>query len=254
KDIKHKAAENKARLVTKIANSMGIRFSSLPVGMSRNKLNQTNYSKKFPSNKPLYAFFENLLYAESPQGKSDYHIIRHQVNDFVQAGLDQFKVALKKEKAPRGYFIDVSNVMDALFRDVLKDEVIIEFPIFYIWLKSDEQPSDISVLEEKKQPLIVPLREAAGNKDHFDMDNNSQLQTGMAQQQNIEKEDQGQTQADGNPKNTDIDPIQPSNDAEVIIDENVINEESNDAIVTEEIETKASTEVTCSTNIPNENQ
>jgi hypothetical protein len=43
---KTKGTENKAKVFTKFANQLGIQFSSLPIGMSRNKLNQSNYSKQ----------------------------------------------------------------------------------------------------------------------------------------------------------------------------------------------------------------
>lgn len=46
KDLQGKAAENRAKMFCKSAIQMGIKFSSLPVGMSRHKLNQSNYSKK----------------------------------------------------------------------------------------------------------------------------------------------------------------------------------------------------------------
>ncbi|KAI8070605.1 uncharacterized protein B0P05DRAFT_550358 [Gilbertella persicaria] len=186
RDLKAKGAENRARTLSKFANQLGIHFSYLPIGMSRSKLNQTNYSKNlkqifwsvevnfckdqkreryiehsFPSNKPFYAFFENLLLCNNPQGKGAYATIRHQLRNFIVAGIDQFVIALKKEKAPRGHFVDMTTVLHALFRDVLKDEQVIEFPIFYIWLKQDPQPSEVLVLEQKKQPLIMPLPETS---------------------------------------------------------------------------------------------
>lgn len=46
KDLQGKAAENRAKMFSKSAIQMGVDFSSLPVGMSRHKLNQSNYSKK----------------------------------------------------------------------------------------------------------------------------------------------------------------------------------------------------------------
>lgn len=46
RDLKLKSAENRAKTFSKIANQLGIQYSSLPIGMSRNKLNQSNYSKK----------------------------------------------------------------------------------------------------------------------------------------------------------------------------------------------------------------
>lgn len=46
RDLKVKSAENRAKAFSKVANQLGIHYSSLPIGMSRNKLNQSNYSKK----------------------------------------------------------------------------------------------------------------------------------------------------------------------------------------------------------------
>ncbi|KAG1110096.1 hypothetical protein G6F42_015442 [Rhizopus arrhizus] len=182
RDPKVKSAENRAKAFSKVANQLGIHYSSLPVGMSRNKLNQSNYSKNlkqifwsievnfcfngkkerylehsFPQIKPFSAFFENLLLAENPQGRGAYSTIRHQVKLFIDAGIDQFNIALKKEKSPRGHFVNVTHQINHIFKAVLKGEQIIEYPIFYVWLKSQEQPSDILVLEDKKQPLITTL-------------------------------------------------------------------------------------------------
>lgn len=112
---------------------------------------------RFPQIKPFSAFFENLLLAENPQGKGAYSTIRHQVKLFIDAGIDQFNIALKKEKSPRGHFVNVTHQINDIFKDVLKGEQIIEYPIFYVWLKSQEQPSEILVLEDKKQPLITAL-------------------------------------------------------------------------------------------------
>ncbi|KAI9478350.1 MAG: hypothetical protein EXX96DRAFT_484705 [Benjaminiella poitrasii] len=150
KELKHRGAQARAKILYSIANELGIRYSALPMGMSRNKLNQSNYSKRFPNNKPFYAFFENLLLSENPFGKSSYGIIRHQLKEFVDAGIDQFMIALKKEKAPRGHFVNVTEMLHSTFKDVLKGEQIIEYPIFYIWLKNEERPSDILALEDKK--------------------------------------------------------------------------------------------------------
>ncbi|KAI9334803.1 hypothetical protein BD770DRAFT_332690, partial [Pilaira anomala] len=164
KELQGRAAENKTKMFVKGANQLGIRFSSLPAGMSRHKLNQSNYSKKFPSGKVFHALFENMLFSETPFGKGSYGIIRHQVKDFVEAGIDQFMVALKKEKAPRGHFVNVTNVLNLDFKDILKGETIIEYPIFYIWLKSDAMPKEIITLEEKKQ-LIAVIAETEENKE-----------------------------------------------------------------------------------------
>jgi hypothetical protein len=99
-----------------------------------------------------------LLFSATPQGKSSYGIIRHQLKDFINVGMDQFVIALKKEKAPRGHFVNVTDVLDSLFKDVLKGETIIEYPIFYIWLKSDDVPKEVISLEEKKM-LIMAVKE-----------------------------------------------------------------------------------------------
>ncbi|KAI7869631.1 uncharacterized protein EV154DRAFT_431945, partial [Mucor mucedo] len=145
----------RAKVFNRTANQMGIHFTSLPAGMSRHKLNQSNYSKKFPSGKPFEAFFQNLLFAEKPIGKSNFGITRHQLKDFISAGMEQFVVALKKEKAPRGHFVHVTDMLHQPFKDVLKSETIIEYPIFYIWLKSDGLPKEVVTLEEKKQWIAV---------------------------------------------------------------------------------------------------
>lgn len=123
---------------------------------------------RFPQIKPFSAFFENLLLSENPQGKGAYSTIRHQVKLFIDAGIDQFKIALKKEKSPRGHFINVTTHIDQLFKDVLKGEQIIEYPIFYVWLKSQEQPSEILVLEDKKQPLITTINSEQEKADDVD--------------------------------------------------------------------------------------
>lgn len=102
-----------------------------------------------------------MLFSETPIGKGSYGITRHQIKDFIDAGMDQFIVALKKEKAPRGHFINVTHVLDLCFRDVLKNETVIEYPIFYIWLKSDGMPKDVITLEDKKQMIAeVPVKPA----------------------------------------------------------------------------------------------
>ncbi|KAG2204121.1 hypothetical protein INT47_011604 [Mucor saturninus] len=180
KSVQGKAAEARAKVFNRTANQMGIHFTSLPAGMSRHKLNQSNYSKNlrqifwsmevnfcredkkerflehsFPSGKPFEAFFQNLLFAEKPIGKSNFGITRHQLKDFISAGMEQFVVALKKEKAPRGHFVHVTDMLHQPFKDVLKSETIIEYPIFYIWLKSDGLPKEVVTLEEKKQWIAV---------------------------------------------------------------------------------------------------
>ncbi|KAI8378489.1 hypothetical protein BD560DRAFT_325234 [Blakeslea trispora] len=197
RDLKSKNAENRAKALSKSANQAGIHYSYLPVGMSRSKINQTNYSKKYPSNKPFYAFFENLLLSEHPQGKGSYATIRHQLSEFIDAGIDQFVIALKKEKAPRGHFVNVTSVLDALFRDVLKDEQIIEFPIFYIWLKQDEQPSEVVVLEDKKQPLIIPLRDQASHP--IEEKPLEQVEPPKEKQAELPKEDQAESSSSEQP-------------------------------------------------------
>lgn len=210
KDLKGKAAENKSRVFSKHANGLGIHYSALPVGMSRHKLNQSNYSKNlkqifwsievnfcrgdkkerylehsFPSIKPFTAFFDNLLFAESPQGKGSYGIIRHQVKDFVDAGLNHFMVALKKEKAPRGHFVNMSQVMDLQFIDILKGETIIEYPVFYVWLKTDETPKDILVLEDKKQ-LITTITETLTPSEEMD------TEVEVKEKEVVEEEEEGE--------------------------------------------------------------
>lgn len=95
------------------------------------------------------------MLADNPQGKGEYQLIRHELSDFITTGIDNFVIALKKEKAPKGHFVDMTSLLHTTFDDVLKGETIIEYPIFYIWPKSDEKPAEISVLEEKKQLISV---------------------------------------------------------------------------------------------------
>jgi uncharacterized protein YueI len=154
----------------------------------------------FPSNKPFYAFFENLLLSATPQGKGEYGIIRHQVKDFIEAGIDQFTIALKKEKAPRGHFVNVTNELDALFRDVLKGEVVIEYPIFYIWLKNEEQPTDVLVLEEKKtKPLITAVREDA-EVNTADKETKAKYQ----EEQEEDEQEEAKQELDDTPNNNQV--------------------------------------------------
>lgn len=141
------------------------------------------YYDRFPSIKPFTAFFDNLLFAESPQGKGSYGIIRHQVKDFVEAGMDQFMVALKKEKAPRGHFVNMSQVMDFQFIDILKGETIIEYPVFYVWLKTDETPKDILELEDKKQ-LIATISETLAPTEDME----TEVETEVKQEEVVEEE------------------------------------------------------------------
>ncbi|KAI7906020.1 uncharacterized protein BX663DRAFT_428499 [Cokeromyces recurvatus] len=191
KELKNRGAQARAKILYTVANELGIRYSALPMGMSRNKLNQSNYSKKFPNNKPFYAFFENLLLSEKPFGKSAYGIIRHQLREFVDAGIEQFMIALKKEKAPRGHFVNVTDMLHLTFKDVLKGEQIIEYPIFYIWLKQEEQPSDILVLEDKKVLIteIQPKEEEQKETSTVDNREKEKEQEEMTAVDNQEKEE-----------------------------------------------------------------
>lgn len=90
--------------------------------------------------------------------------------------MDQFMIALKKEKAPRGHFVNMTHVTDLQFKDILKGETIIEYPIFYVWLKTDETPKDILVMEDKKQ-LIAVLSETCADKSDNEMDIKPEIDT-----------------------------------------------------------------------------
>ncbi|KAG1135835.1 hypothetical protein G6F37_009863 [Rhizopus arrhizus] len=89
-----------------------------------------------------------------------------QLKYFIDAGLHQFKVALKKEKAPKGHFVDITDVMDMSFLDILRGEVIVEYPTLHIWLKSDPQPTDILLLEEKRV-LVRPIKRSRQEDDNI---------------------------------------------------------------------------------------
>lgn len=120
---------------------------------------------RFPGNRPFHDFFHNMLFSETPRGKDSFSIMRHELKYFIDAGLEQFRVALKKEKAPRGEFVDVTGILDMSFLDTLRGETVVEYPTFYVWLKDDPQPSEILSLEEKRM-LIRPLKRSHEEVDH----------------------------------------------------------------------------------------
>lgn len=103
---------------------------------------------RFPSTKPLRGFFDNLLFTETPQGKGSYSVIRYQARDFINAGIEQFIVALKKPEGPKDTFIDLTPHLDRTWKELLRGERIIEFPTLYIWLQGHMEDNDIK-LEEK---------------------------------------------------------------------------------------------------------
>ncbi|KAI9311696.1 hypothetical protein BX666DRAFT_1994556 [Dichotomocladium elegans] len=150
------------RALLKKIRFTGVDYDMLPVGMSRHKINQTNYSTNFhtifwtiecffcrhgkverivehsfPSSRPLRSFFDNLLISEHPQGKGSFSTYRYQVRDFVEAGIDQFVVGLKKPHGPKNTYVDLTPHLNRFFKDILRGERIIEFPTLYIWLQGE---------------------------------------------------------------------------------------------------------------------
>ncbi|CEI92129.1 hypothetical protein RMCBS344292_06400 [Rhizopus microsporus] len=149
RELTSKNMKLKLRQLHKQANYLGIKYFSLPVGMTRNTKNQSNYNQKsrqiywtievnfyrnneknhylehgFPGNRPFHDFFHNMLFSETPRGKDSFSIMRHELKYFIDAGLEQFRVALKKEKAPRGEFVDVTGILDMSFLDTLRGETV----------------------------------------------------------------------------------------------------------------------------------
>ncbi|KAG0177918.1 hypothetical protein DFQ29_004182, partial [Apophysomyces sp. BC1021] len=104
----------------------------------------------FPGTKPLSAFFENLLFSDTPQGKGSYAIIRHQNRVFVESGISKFVVGLKREKGSSRTFTDISSELHQPLNEILKGERIIEFPTLFVWLQG-EVDSD-ATLEKRIQP------------------------------------------------------------------------------------------------------
>lgn len=139
------------------------------MGKERGSLLRTlltfGYMHRFPGNRPFHDFFHNMLFSETPRGKDSFSIMRHELKYFIDAGLEQFRVALKKEKAPRGEFVDVTGILDMSFLDTLRGETVVEYPTFYVWLKDEPQPSEILSLEEKRV-LIRPLKRSHEEVDH----------------------------------------------------------------------------------------
>lgn len=144
---------------------------------------------RFPGNRTCNDFFQNILFFDTPRGKDSYSIIRHQLKYFIDAGLHQFKVALKKEKAPKGHFVDITDVMDMSFLDILRGEVIVEYPTLHIWLKSDPQPTDILLLEEKRV-LVRPLKRSRQEDDNIKEEGEKKQKSSIEEDDHITEDDQ----------------------------------------------------------------
>ncbi|KAF7724168.1 hypothetical protein EC973_001240 [Apophysomyces ossiformis] len=188
-DQEIKLQQGRAKALVRHARHLGILYDHLPIGMSRRKINTSNFNSgkrtifwtmecyfchkgqkervvdhSFPGIKPLSAFFENLLFTETPQGKGSYAIIRHQNRPFVEAGLSRLVVGLKKEKAPDQTYTDVTLELDKPLNEILRGQRIIEFPTWYIWLEGEVdsnvkfdkwQAPESSIKKEEKQEINV---------------------------------------------------------------------------------------------------
>ncbi|KAI8985453.1 hypothetical protein BDB01DRAFT_88013 [Pilobolus umbonatus] len=163
----------------------------LPAAMSRHKLNQSNYSNlkrqifwsievhfcrsnkseqylehSVPSSKSFRFFLQNMLISDHPLGKGSYGIIRHQLADFIEAGIDKFVIGLKKENSPQRHYINKTSLIDASINTILQGETVIEYPIFYIWLEG-EVPDNV-ILEES---IVLDITEKVDNTSPSDVDN-----------------------------------------------------------------------------------
>ncbi|KAG1046953.1 hypothetical protein G6F43_010578 [Rhizopus delemar] len=178
--------KNKLKTLNRQANYLGIKHFSLPIGMTRHQQNQ------------------KLMYSCVDQGRSigqlNQSIIAitrnintwnmdFQLKYFIDAGLHQFKVALKKEKAPKGHFVDITDVMDMSFLDILRGEVIVEYPTLHIWLKSDPQPTDILLLEEKRV-LVRPLKRSRQEDDNIKEEGEKKQKLSIEEDDHITEDDQ----------------------------------------------------------------
>ncbi|CEG75951.1 hypothetical protein RMATCC62417_10917 [Rhizopus microsporus] len=110
RELTSKNMKLKLRQLHKQANYLGIKYFSLPVGMTRNTKNQSNYNQKsrqiywtievnfyrnneknhylehgFPGNRPFHDFFHNMLFSETPRGKDSFSIMRHELKYFIDA-------------------------------------------------------------------------------------------------------------------------------------------------------------------------
>ncbi|KAI7871544.1 hypothetical protein BDF14DRAFT_1696444, partial [Spinellus fusiger] len=132
-----KHAQSKTKQLVHQARQMKIMYDVLPAGMSRNKLNTSNYSPKIPSGLTLRSFFENMLFAEKPIGKTSYTLFRYQVQEFIDAGMDHCVIGLRKEGVAKRVHVDITHCLDKPLSMVLQGERIIEFPILSVWLKGD---------------------------------------------------------------------------------------------------------------------
>lgn len=186
---------------------------------------------RFPGNRTCNDFFQNILFFDTPRGKDSYSIIRHQLKYFIDAGLHQFKVALKKEKAPKGHFVDITDVMDMSFLDILRGEVIVEYPTLHIWLKSDPQPTDILLLEEKRM-LVRPIKRSRQEDDNI-KEGEKKQKLSIEEDDHITKDEQDQN--DNRVKEKDEDELEVKNEDELEVkDEGELEVKDEDVIEAKE--------------------
>jgi hypothetical protein len=152
----------------------------------------------FPGGKPFSAFFNNLLYAEKPLGKSDFNIIRHQLKVFVSAGLDQFIVGLKREKHKEFVLCN----LDLSLNEILKGEEVIEYPIVHIWLKGHEDENVKLVDKDASSSSESSSSEDSSSDDSSD---DSDSDNEAVKDQDIDSQKETEAQADSNDNNNNND-------------------------------------------------
>ncbi|OAD69344.1 hypothetical protein PHYBLDRAFT_172596 [Phycomyces blakesleeanus NRRL 1555(-)] len=175
-----KHIDSRIKHLVRQARQLGINFDVLPTGMSRAKSNTSNYSSNkkqiywsiecifchkdrrerildhsIPSGMPLRSFFENMLFSERPIGKTPYSLFRHQVQDFVDAGMGRYVIGLKKEGLPKKSFVNITSYLDKPINESLRGERIIEFPTLYIWLEGNVEPEIELLDKEEYTPKIA---------------------------------------------------------------------------------------------------
>ncbi|CAO3630937.1 unnamed protein product [Cunninghamella blakesleeana] len=191
--------DQKKKAIIKNARQAGIVYDMLPSGMSKHKLNRTNYSIKCRQifwtiefvfclddqnerilehscmgSRTLREVLTNMLFSENPQGKNSYATIRYQARHFIEAGIDQWLFGLKKEGCTdRNSFTNLTNLLDEkISTSVLKYERIIEYPTIYIWLKDHMDPS-LQLVDKQKVEMRKNDNKDAKNKNVNNYKNNT---------------------------------------------------------------------------------
>ncbi|CAO3634548.1 unnamed protein product [Cunninghamella echinulata] len=252
----------KKKAVIKHARASGIIYDMLPSGMSKHKLNRTNYSLKCRrifwtiefvfclddkkervlehaciEIKTLREILNNILFSDKPQGKNSYATIRYQLRHFIEAGMDQWSIGLKKEGGNnRNTFTNLTTLLDDKLMALLKYERIIEYPTINIWLKDHIDPS-LQLMDKQKVDLSKNnTADADEPMDNNNNNNNNKVEK-VVEEDNDDNDDNNDNDNDddnvdndGNDGNDDDDDDGNEDENEDDIEEKEENNDDGDSI------------------------